>query len=329
VQTAGGDDEMTKSNGRDTIRKTDGYTRKEPMLYTRAPIMGKDDRSKEPFLSIIVATKGSGENLEECVRSMIGQSNRSIQLIIQECRIDRSLNRKLLDLIDEAWSKGIECSYECYQDKGIADAWNRAIRRSKGRWVLFLGSDDELYSPTTIQELEPILQEAEEKTQIVYGLVEMVSKSGSALPTAGRKWEEISRRFFRCEEFIPHQGVLHHTDALRTCRAFNTDYRILADQEMLMRIIEDQEPWFLERTIISRMRVGGLSTNRRFILSATLEAVRLSRSRRNGRVSPTLALRACKASIIQLIFNMAGNSATLEIMNFVRRFILRQPPLLY
>src|SRR3546814_11597501 len=57
-------------------------------------------------------------------------------------------------------------------DSGIYDAMNKAIARTTGTWLLFLGSDDYLYETTVLLALRNAF--AGTTAHLVYGNVEMV-----------------------------------------------------------------------------------------------------------------------------------------------------------
>ena len=99
------------------------------------------------LISIIIATWNSEKTLKRCLDSIIPQLTKKIELLI----VDGGSIDKTNDIID---SYGENISFHISEpDKGVYDAWNKAITHSSGKWITFLGSDDELM-PDAIQNFE-------------------------------------------------------------------------------------------------------------------------------------------------------------------------------
>ena len=81
------------------------------------------------LISIIIATWNSEKTLKRCLDSIIPQLTKNIELLI----VDGGSIDKTNDIID---SYGENISFHISEpDKGVYDAWNKAITHSSGKWL--------------------------------------------------------------------------------------------------------------------------------------------------------------------------------------------------
>lgn len=93
---------------------------------------------QQPLISIIVVTFNAGVVLEHCLRSILHQPFKNYQLLVFDGQsTDETIN--ILHRYNEQISY-----WQSEPDKGIYDAMNKALPFVKGKWVYFLGADDEL-----------------------------------------------------------------------------------------------------------------------------------------------------------------------------------------
>lgn len=91
-----------------------------------------------PLVSIIIATMNAGNYIDGCLKSIISQEFRNVQLLI----FDGQSNDNTVNILKQ-YDQYISY-WQSEPDQGIYDAMNKAVTFSKGDWVLFLGSDDRL-----------------------------------------------------------------------------------------------------------------------------------------------------------------------------------------
>lgn len=90
-----------------------------------------------PFFSIIVPSYNQSSFIETCLQSILSQSFKNYEIIIQD-----NLSNDNTKLILKKYSdnKNIFINYE--KDFGQADAINRGLKRAKGKWVTWQNCDD-------------------------------------------------------------------------------------------------------------------------------------------------------------------------------------------
>jgi glycosyltransferase involved in cell wall biosynthesis len=117
-----------------------------------------DISSPKPLISIITVCLNADKNIATCIDSVIAYGNNKCEHII----IDGASTDKTVDILKEFNNK-IEF-WISEKDQGIYNAMNKAIKYVKGKWVLFLGSDDQLHS-----EFPKIIPYLKEDNTVYYG----------------------------------------------------------------------------------------------------------------------------------------------------------------
>jgi glycosyltransferase involved in cell wall biosynthesis len=91
-----------------------------------------------PLITVIVVTYNAANHLQACLNSIFAQEFKNIELLI----FDGASSDSTLEIIIKNED---QISYwQSEPDNGIYDAMNKAVKHARGRWLLFLGSDDTL-----------------------------------------------------------------------------------------------------------------------------------------------------------------------------------------
>ncbi len=166
--------------------------------------------------------------------------------------------------------------WESSPDRGVYDAWNKAIDKATGDWICFLGADDFLWSPGVFTKALPHLNKAkEQQVRVVYGQIASISKEGALLGFRGSPWETVRERF--CWEMcIPHPGLFHHRELFSQHGKFDDSYRIAGDYEFLLRELKTESAIFIPDLVTVGFREGGLS-NRPDLAALALREMKRAR----------------------------------------------------
>lgn len=109
-----------------------------------------------PLVSVIIPTYNSGRTLEKCLRSIMRQTYRNVEVII----VDRYSSDNTIKIAKKYRTKIYQVKYE------RAKAKNTGLKMARGRYVLFIDSDMEL-TPTVIDECVNLIGEDEKIGGIV------------------------------------------------------------------------------------------------------------------------------------------------------------------
>jgi hypothetical protein len=115
---------------------------------------------KTDTISVIIVTYNAAKTLQVCLDSVYSQQHPHIQLIV----IDGNSTDGTQQILENNSSR---INYWISEpDKGIYDAMNKGIKQINGRWVYFLGADDEL-----LPAFSEMVAELSDDRAVYYGSV--------------------------------------------------------------------------------------------------------------------------------------------------------------
>lgn len=164
-----------------------------------------------PFFSIITVVYNGADTLEETIKSVVSQSFSDYEYLV----IDGGSTDGTLDILKNNDDKITRWLSE--PDDGIYDAMNKAVRLASGRWILFLGADDVLFSTQTLSKVKDRL------------LNEFTIYYGNAYFKNRRTFYDgrFSRFKFALRN-ISHQSIFYPVEIFRK-KQFDTRYKLLSD----------------------------------------------------------------------------------------------------
>ena len=207
-----------------------------------------------PLISIVVSVFNGASTLQTCLDSVASQGYPAKELIV----IDGGSTDGTRDILQRRVS---ELAYWVSEpDRGIYHAWNKALARARGEWICFLGADDYLWAPDTLERLAPVLAAAYPPVRVVYGQVAFVNERGGEMQRVGEDWSRARRRFgqIMC---LPHTGLMHHRSLFETHGKFDESFRIGGDYEMLLRELRTGDALFVPDVMVAGMGHGGVSSD--------------------------------------------------------------------
>lgn len=200
--------------------------------------------------SIITAVYNGRKYIERLANSIFSQSYPNIEWIVQDGGSTDG-TRELLEQL------GNRVRFVSEKDSGVYDAWNRALERVTGEWVLFLGVDDALLHAHTLAQCHRHIKKLPETVQFVYGAL--------AQGTDG-KVDNLYNRSLResYHAFLNNMGIPFPATFVRSellCKEkFDTSFKIAGDYDLAARCIT-QENLVRIPVIVSYMERGGISEN--------------------------------------------------------------------
>ena len=201
----------------------------------------------KPLVSIVIAVLNGEDYLEDAILSVINQTYDNVEyIIIDGGSTDGTLdiNKKYTDKIDYWISE---------KDKGIYDAWNKAIQISCGQWIGFLGSDD-IYELNAIQTyVENINLLA--KVEFISSQSYFCTKDKKIIRKVGKAW---NWKDFSIYMNTAHVGSLHHMSLFENYGVYDINFRVCGDYELLLRAGNKLKAGFVNQ-ILCNTRIGGIS----------------------------------------------------------------------
>jgi glycosyltransferase involved in cell wall biosynthesis len=199
--------------------------------------------------SIIVPTFNSAATLKDCLHSILNQSCDDMEILIS----DGASTDKTQEIAESFNDSRVRFFSE--PDKGVYFAMNKAVRRASGEWLIFLGSDDTLYSDNVLEEMKKYLDKTDEK--IVYGDVKIIGDSNWIKDGDIYRGETPLTTLF--VDNICHQSICYSSEVFNDHIHYNTNYPICADYDLNLFFASRYKLKYVP-IILSAFKTGGLST---------------------------------------------------------------------
>ncbi len=214
--------------------------------------MNYQTKNSKPLVTIITASynliaNGRKEFFIQNVKSVQDQTYKNIEHII----IDGASTDGTINLLDNYQKKGW-INYYSEPDKGIYHAMNKGILKARGKYVIFLNSDDCYCNNYGI---ELLIKKAEnENLDACYGNTKVVDNKKLLGLWIGRD------NFFPWKTNFPcHQTFLIKTDVMKELGLYNLKYNACADNAFLLKLVQTQKKISSIDECIILFRKGGFS----------------------------------------------------------------------
>lgn len=196
-------------------------------------------------LSIIIPTFNSEKVLAAAINSVLSQSFTDFELLI----IDGLSTDNTLAIARGYADSRIKIISE--KDKGIYDAMNKGIERASGEWLYFLGSDDVLFSPKSLENVFRKYNLSARK--MVYGNVQF--KLSKAV------YDKKFSYFKLYDKNICHQAIFYRKEVFEQAGNYQIQYKALADWVFNMKCFNLQIPKLYINELIAIYNEDGYCFN--------------------------------------------------------------------
>ncbi len=198
--------------------------------------------------SIIMATYNAEKHLERALASIATQSYPNYEVVVQ----DGGSKDRTLKILEE-FSPIVKLQSE--PDKGIYDAWNKAVARASGDWAIFLGADDCLANTNVLVRARHHLRQLPQEVVMAYGAL-LLGENGQVSNVDNRPLSVVYHRFTQGMG-IPWTAAFIRVPVLRA-NPFNPKFKIAGDYDLAARIVTSSNLARLP-LIVSYMEKGGVS----------------------------------------------------------------------
>lgn len=209
--------------------------------------------TQTPVFSIIMATYNAERRVRGALASVLGQNFPHYELLIQ----DNVSTDQTLPCIRTYTSDTLHLVSA--PDSGVYDAWNRALERARGEWLLFLGADDRLFSPHVLARSARHLRGCGPEILFAQGALAL-GRHGKNLACLNRSKCEIFRHFIAGMPLLVPAAFFNRRAF--AARVFDTDYAIAGDFAFVAQLLTPENLALLP-FVISYMEAGGLSSSSR------------------------------------------------------------------
>lgn len=220
-------------------------------------------------LSIIVVCYNSEKTIKRCLDSIVSQTHLPQEIII----IDGKSTDKTLEIISEY--KEFITTMISEKDDGIYYAMNKGISFVNTDFFMFLNSDDYFRNSNCLSEYENSLKNPE--IGLLFSNIRYVDNGKITRIWHFYNVKNVSYLATR----IPHPGAVVRKAVIERIGVFNTDFKIAADYDLLLRILLNKVKFEHIKSYIVEMEIGGASDGN--ILSTIKQNLEIFKSLRlNG-----------------------------------------------
>lgn len=267
------------------------------------------------MISIIIATYNSEATLARCLESLRAQQGADFEVLVS----DGASHDATLQILTQ--NSDLLAWLTSGPDEGVYDAWNKAIPKARGEWILFLGSDDWLDAPDTLARLDRRLARiapVDRQLSFVFGQ--------TALMDAGQEIEWLGRRKLPGGLLDPdgdigfsHTGLVHHRSLFEQLGLYDPAFRSAGDYEFMLRAALNPRARFRHLHLtVARMASGGMSNGAASRVNHYRE-METARIRHGLKPRPGWLRKAwLRAAFLLFLDRHAGPRVTLAAANLYR-----------
>lgn len=202
-----------------------------------------------PFFTIIIPVFNSEKTIDMAIGSILNQVYRSFEVLI----IDGLSTDETVKKVQAYNDSRIKVHSE--KDKGIYDAMNKGIALAKGTWLMFLGSDDQLFDNLVLNDIHAAIHSND---KVIYGNVYINGNTGWGSDGQIYDGEFTIEKLLKVN--IAHQAIFYHKEVFEKCGHYDLQYKICGDFDFNLRVASKFKMRYIERTI-AKFYAGGASTD--------------------------------------------------------------------
>ena len=200
-----------------------------------------------PFFSIIIVCRNPGPRLRAALDSVLAQREVNFEIVVVDgASTDgtsewlKSQRHRIPALVSAA-------------DTGVYDAMNKGVLLACGEWLLFLGADDRLVSPTVLAAVALSLKQTEASVGV-----------GEAEFDDGRRYIFSGKNNGIRRNFVHHQGAFYRRTLFARHGNFDASLQIQSDYDFNLRLLLTGEKFIPLHLQITECASGGLSDSGRW-----------------------------------------------------------------
>lgn len=202
------------------------------------------------MVSVVLAAYNAANTVEQTLLSILSQEDVDVEIVL----CDGGSSDGTVDIVRRFDAR--IAYWESAPDRGIYHAWNKALRKVRGRWICFLGCDDRFASARSLANLVKWAEAG--PYDFVSGRVCIVPGGGNSeqLYGAAWSWQQMKRH-----QVVAHPGALHARSLFDRFGGFDERYAIAADYEFMLRVGPGLVADFLDEIVVD-MGWNGVSRAR-------------------------------------------------------------------
>jgi len=276
-----------------------------------------------PKVSVVIGTFECEPFVEECIRSVMNQTEKEIEIIV----VDDGSTDRTLSILKQLKSEDSRILVHSQRHTGYpGPGRNHGISCARGEYVTFLDGDD-LYHPQRTQRILSAFNACPDADVVIHDLLhfeQSPQEKGAVSYLTNLRFKEIAKHYLKaigdgvyaCHndlyKFASLRFVPFHTSAIAIRKEvlfsesvwFREDLRIGEDGDLWLRLLKKRRLAFVDEVIsYYRQRGGSITTDRVLFLQRTIQLHRENLERGKDTFSKS-ELKLYKAKIADLFFDL-------------------------
>lgn len=216
------------------------------------------------LITVVIALKNDADGLRKTLASMVEEPGVERVCVLV---VDGNSRDAPIEVVEEFRSR-LAITFKASFDRGIYNAWNKALEWVETPWLTFFGAGD-TFCPGAINALVNHVASAPPVDVVSSKSRNIFSTTRHVIGGEPFDYQKFTRRFS-----VNHSGLLYNRALFDRFGNFDESYRSSGDYEFLIRIGKRARFDFLDM-IVSDYIVGGISSRSTMPLHETY-AVRRS-----------------------------------------------------
>ncbi len=213
----------------------------------------------ETIVSVITVSLNAASTIRDTLDSVRGQKT---TFGIEHVCVDGGSTDGTREIIADAAALNSSLVLLFEPDRGLFDAMNKGLQLARGRYVLFLNSDDFLVGSSSVADAFSRIDLTSTGPDMVMGDVVMghLDRFGMWRMRRVPRWLP---KFPRLGAHPPHQGNFINRQLLLRAGGFDSEQRLAADtMQFYLLVHEFDATMAVNPTVVSFMRMGGASNKK-------------------------------------------------------------------
>ncbi len=203
---------------------------------------------ENPLITVLIPAYNSSDYIEETINSVLSQTYKNVELIV----IDDESTDNTLDILEKLSKADKRISYFQIKHSGRpAIPFNHGLRKAKGKYVAFLGSDD-LWHKEKLADQVRYLEKNPSKVlvyslSITFGKVNIFSPNYEMLPLPFRA-AKTRTDLINIGNTVPASSVLARLDVVMKAGCHDEDPELmLEDYHLWLKMSEYGDMGFIPK----------------------------------------------------------------------------------
>ncbi|MBR1544809.1 MAG: glycosyltransferase [Alphaproteobacteria bacterium] len=152
--------------------------------------------------------------------------------------------------------KNLGLDFFSKNDDGIYDAMNNGIKKSTGKYIIFLNSDDYFFNENSIKtSVSHLLKSG---ADFSFGKTKYFDENGNIINGIFQENPDVKNLFLTMP--YSHQSMMIKSDILKDY-LFDKTYKIVADFDLTLKLFIDRKKYIYIPEYIVNFQIGGTSSN--------------------------------------------------------------------